>query len=241
MKDKVSCIIVDDEPLAIQALQMLLQKIDAIEVKATCQNSFEAFNCLKDKQIDLMFLDINMPEMSGLELLQSLTHHPAVIMTTAHREYAVEAFDLEVFDYLLKPISMERLMKAISRFVDRMSINGRKSMAQSFEDKADEYLFVRADRRLRKIEFKDIIYIEALKDYVRIHTTEGSVITRMTMKETIGKLPSETFTRVHRSYIVNTGKITAITRYDIELGDREIPIGDSYKETVGKMIIPPGE
>lgn len=242
MPDKIRTIIVDDEPLAIEALLTLLKKIDLIDVIRTCHNSFDAFSFIKENEVDLLFLDISMPEMSGLDLLKSLTNPPPVIMTTAHREFAVEAFDLEVLDYLLKPISADRLMKAVSRFLERQpNLSNTITSEENFKEEKENSLFVRADRRFKKIDFDSIIYIEGLKDYIKIHTLDDMILTRMPMKEIQEKLPSKQFLRIHRSYIINKEKVTAITNYDVELGDSEIPIGNSYKEIVDQLMGQPDD
>jgi DNA-binding LytR/AlgR family response regulator len=227
----IRCIVVDDEPLAIDVLRSLLEKFDYIEIIAECRDSFQAFEVLKKNEIDLMFLDIHMPELSGLDFLRSLQSPPAVILTTAHREFALEAFELDVVDYLLKPISGARLLKALDKYNKT-----HQPIEQAKAESPSGYIMVRADRKSRKVSFDDIDFIESIKDYIRIHSGPEKIMTRMTLTETESKLPSSVFLRVHRSYIVNMNKVTAITSHDIEIGRMEIPIGENYRETLEKYM-----
>lgn len=230
---KTKCMIVDDEPLAIEALSALLEKFSELEVTATCSDTFEALETLRKKNIDLMFLDIQMPEVTGLSFLRALKNPPKVILTTAYREHALEAFELDVVDYLLKPISYERLLRAVDKFFSLYS--GNMQVVQ--ESKAEnDFIYVKADRKTQKIFLDDIVYIEGLKDYVNIITLQKNLVARLNMTEMEEKLPGDRFLRINRSYIVSIGKITAFTNSDIEIGNEELPIGRSYRNEVIRTL-----
>ena len=231
----VNAIIVDDEPLAIQALELLLKRFDEIRIIATCPDAFAAFEVMQKETVDLMFLDINMPEMTGVGFLRSLKNPPKVIFTTAHRDFALEAFELDAVDYLLKPVSYERLMKAIGKYHQTSESTVATVPVREHATSAN-HMFVRAERKMVKINFDDILYIEGLKDYVKIITESKTIITKMGMGQIRGELPAEGFVRCHRSYIVNRTKVTAYTKYDIEIRNTEIPIGASYLDEVTKAL-----
>lgn len=232
----IRCIIVDDEPLAIKALSTLLGRFEEVEIIATCTDAFDAFDALKKVDADLMFLDINMPEISGLSFLKSLQNRPHVIFTTAHREYAFEAFELDVVDYLLKPVSYARLMKAMSKYNEITGTRMKDKEISTVSILEADHLFVRADRKMIKVLYNDILFIEGLKDYVKIITQDHTIITKMQMGSIETTLPRELFLRCHRSYIVNRQKVTAYTKYDIEIGDKEVPIGASYRDNVNAEL-----
>jgi DNA-binding LytR/AlgR family response regulator len=232
----IRAIIVDDEPLALDVLEALLSNLSNIELVARCENAFEANAVLQKEKIDLMFLDIQMPQMTGVEFMKSLDHPPMVIFTTAFPEYAVEGFELNAVDYLLKPVSMERLMKAVNKVAEKIT-------AQNEEDdlpSTDTYFFVKADKKLIKVNFDDILYIEGLKDYVIIKTEEGRVITLQTMKSLEDKLPEAIFRRIHRSYIVNMRKIVALDGNVVEVREKaaikSLPIGKNYRDELHEAI-----
>lgn len=223
---KTKCVIIDDESLAIELIESHISRLDHLELIASFKNPIKAFLFLKSNPVDLIFLDIEMPGMSGLEFLKSMTSIPPVILTTAYREYALDAFDLEVIDYLLKPITFERFFKAI----DKYSRTNSKMVEQDVN--SSEHLYVKADRKNIKIYFSKILYIESKKDYLKIQTREGAVIIKEKISDFIKSLPETSFLRVHRSYIVNTSNVTAFTFNDIEINNLEIPIGGTYKDIV---------
>ncbi len=240
VKERIKCIIVDDEPLAIEVLRSLLKKFEFIDILAECKDTFQAFDALQEHNVDLMFLDIHMPEVSGLDFLKNLRSPPAVILTTAHREFALEAFELSVIDYLMKPISSSRLMKALDKF-SRFRQAGKTGYQEEEEEEkgnntAGEFLVIRADRKSRKVFFHDIDYIESIKDYVRIHTPSERIMTKMTLNEMESRVPAGSFLRVHRSYIVNINKVTALTSHDVEIGNIEIPVGDTYRKRIERIM-----
>jgi len=231
----IKAIIVDDEPLALDVLETYIAQLPELELVARCENALEAREVLKEHDVDLMFLDINMPQLTGINFLKTLSVKPNFIFTTAHPYYAVEGFELNAIDYLMKPISLERFMKAVNKVID-MQV-GETSAP---EKKKENFIFVKADKKLIKVNFDDILYIEGLKDYVIIRQKEGRVITLHTMKSLEAKLPDHIFKRIHRSYIVNIGAIDAIVGNMIELKEKSqvkhIPIGKNYREELLKVI-----
>tara|TARA_B100000497_G_scaffold119769_1_gene147491 strand:+ start:1098 stop:1811 length:714 start_codon:yes stop_codon:yes gene_type:complete len=231
----IKAIIVDDEPLALDVLESYIAQLPELELVARCENALEAREVLKEHDVDLMFLDINMPQLTGIDFLKTLSVKPNFIFTTAHPYYAVEGFELNAIDYLMKPIPLERFMKAVNKVID-MQV-GETSTP---EKKKENFIFVKADKKLIKVNFDDILYIEGLKDYVIIRQKEGRVITLHTMKSLESKLPDHIFKRIHRSYIVNIGAIDAIVGNMIELKEKSqvkhIPIGKNYREDLLKVI-----
>jgi len=226
---KYKCVIIDDEPMAIEVLQTHLAKIETMEVAASFTQPLDGMPYLAENKIDLLFLDIEMPAITGFGLLRALAVKPKVIVTTAHRNYAAEAFDFEVLDYLLKPISFERFLKALNRFFDS---NSPKFNTGNKETGGDDYLIVKADKRFHKVFFNQIIFIESMDDFIRIHTPDArlDVYDRLVGME--AKLPVGKFLRVHRSYLVNRQKIDSFSTAEIYIGKFEIPIGKSYRDKV---------
>lgn len=231
----INCIIVDDEPVAREILENHLKKISSIKVEGSCKNAIEAFNYINSTHIDLIFLDINMPEISGLSFAKSINKEIKIIFTTAYREYAVDGFDLQAVDYLLKPISFERLLQAISKYLNESKTEQVDSKQQIIDDNND-YIFVRSDRKMIKINFDDIRFIESLSDYIKIHLSDKTIITRETITNIEAKLPQKDFIRTHRSFIVSISNIESFTNEYIEIGINEIPISRSYKDSVLKKL-----
>ena len=234
----IKAIIVDDEPLALDVLETYIDKMPELTLVAKCENAIEANEALKNNDVDLMFLDIQMPQITGVEFLKSLNNPPAVIFTTAYPDYAVEGFELNAVDYLLKPISLDRFMKAVNKVSDKIGDKGSDS--GNVVEMEGDFFFVKADKKLIKVDFDDIIYIEGLKDYVIIRQVAGRVITLQTMKSLEIKLPESTFKRVHRSYIVNIHKINAVVGNMLEVTEKgqtkHIPIGKNYREELLNII-----
>ncbi len=230
---KTRCIIVDDEPLAIEAIQMHVEKFDGLKLVATCIDAFQAFDILNKTRVDLMFLDIQMPEITGLDFLKSLKNPPKVILTTAYREYAVDAFDLNVIDYLLKPISFDRFMQAINKFYDQgnRELQVPRSSLQG-EETLPDHIFVRSDKKNVKIKFEEILFIESIKDYVKIVCRDRTVIVKILISEMQSMLPAELFLRIHRSYIICIQNIDAFSHTHIDVPGKELPIGRNYKHEV---------
>lgn len=227
----VQCLIVDDEPIAREILENHLQKINAIKVVATCKNAIEAFNKINNHQIDLLFLDINMPEISGLSFAKSINKNIKVIFTTAYREYALDGFNIQAVDYLLKPISFERLLQAVNKYLGENTPVIPESRSEMVVEKND-FIFVRSDRKMIKINFSEIIFIESLSDYVKIHLEGKIIVTRETISNIEAKLPQNVFIRIHRSYIVSIDNIDSFTNEFIEVGKKALPISRSYKKDV---------
>ncbi len=231
---RTRCMVVDDEPLAIEVIAAHIARVDTLELRARCASADEAFGTLQKEAIDLLFLDIEMPGLSGLGLLRSLRHPPAVIITTAHRDYAVEGFDLEVTDYLLKPISFERFLRAVERY---HALRPRHETAESVTPTEGEpYLLLRADRKTHKVPMEAILFAESLKDYVRVRTRQGSITARMSMAALEKLLPAEQFIRIHRSCIVAMAHIDAFTSHSVEIGSHELTIGRNYRAAVLRAL-----
>ena len=230
MQKLINCLIVDDEPMAREILQTHLQKIEFVTVVSNCKNAMETYSILNSQTIDLIFLDINMPEVSGLSLAKSINKSVRIIFTTAYLEYAVDGFNLEAIDYLLKPISFERLLQAINK-LNKGSIKSIENKVENFTEK-NNFIFVRSDRKMVKIDFSEVNYIESLSDYIKIHLIDKTIITRETISNIEVKLPQEQFLRVHRSYIIAILKIVSFTNEFIEVSNKAIPISRSYKSSV---------
>ncbi len=236
----INVIIVDDEPLAQDVLETHIQRVPELNLVQKCSNALEANDALRNNSIDLMFLDIQMPQLTGIDFLRTLRNPPLVIFTTAYPNYAVEGFELNALDYLLKPISLERFIKATNKAIDQIDLTkGGSATADTPSDGAD-YFFVKADKKLIKVNYDDIVYIEGLKDYVIIRMENSRVITLQTMKSLESKLPAGQFKRIHRSYIVGTDKINAIVGNMVEITEKgqakHLPIGKNYREELLAII-----
>jgi len=232
---KIRCITIDDEPLALKQMGDFIRQTPFLELVAECPGAFEAMDILSKQEVDLMFVDINMPGLSGMDLIKSLDRRPEVIFTTAYSEFAIEGFKVDALDYLLKPIGYNDFLKAASKALNYFETLAK---AANIGEKDDEYLFVKSEYKLVRIRLADIKYIEGMREYVRIHTITGKpVMSLMSMKSLEEKLPSESFMRVHRSFIVNLKQITTIERSRI-IFDKEvyIPVGDQYKEKFQEFI-----
>ncbi len=232
---KVKCLITDDEPVAREIIKSFVEKIPDLELIGECKNVSETLEILDKEDIQLLFLDINMPEISGLTLAKSIQSKTKIIFTTAYREYAIEGFDLQVVDYLLKPISFDRFFKAVRQFFDLYMSKENVNEVMT-PTKKEEFIFVRSERKMVKINFDDIVYIESLSDYIKMHLKDQVVVTRETINNIESKLPKDYFLRTHRSFIVSIGQITSFTSEFIELGKKAIPISRSYKENVLKRL-----
>ncbi|MFT6807125.1 MAG: two-component system LytT family response regulator [Saprospiraceae bacterium] len=231
MSDRIKAIIVDDEPIAREILEQHFKNIPIITIVASCKNATEAFQVISKEEVDLIFLDINMPDISGLSLAKSLNSKSKIIFTTAYREYAVDGFDLQAVDYLLKPISLQRLQQGIHKYMNESEvIDTPRKPAFTLTPKS--FMFVKSDRKLIKINYSEILYIESLSDYIKIHLNDKTVVTRETISKIASALPPELFIRCHRSFIVAIGKIEAITAEEISIQQTSIPISRSYKEII---------
>lgn len=222
------CIIVEDEPLAQARLQQYIGKLPSLHLLQTFDNGIDALLYLKSNEVDLVFLDINIGEMSGIQLLEATGIKTGVILTTAYHEYAIKAYELKVTDYLLKPYTFERFLQAVERVQEMARPNDA--------DKSKPYIFVKTEYRLEKIAFADILYIEGMRDYRRIHTIHKKIMTLQTFRELEGLLPADIVCRVHKSFMVAIDKIEAIERDSIKIGDKIIPVSEMYKKTFFKLI-----
>lgn len=228
MSKKITCVIVDDEPIAREIITSFVQKTSSLELIKTCKNAMEAVNFTQENNVDLFFLDINMPEINGLSLAKIIGDKSKIIFTTAYRDYAVDGFNLNVVDYLLKPIAFERFFEAIQKV--NSAFIPLEIKEKSIESK--NYIFVRSDRKMVKINFEEILYIESLGDYLKVFLENKTVITRETMNNIESKLLINKFIRIHRSYIVSLNKISSYTNEFIEINKKALPISRSYKESV---------
>ncbi|MBB6501754.1 LytR/AlgR family response regulator transcription factor [Pedobacter cryoconitis] len=229
---KVKCLLVDDEPLAIELLETHLGHFDNFEVVATCSNAVEALSILSNNAIDLLFLDIQMPQLSGIDFLKMIKKPPQTIFTTAYREFALESYDLEIVDYLLKPITFDRFFKAIERYL-RQNYKPVNIAATAPEI---PFIILKSGVKNYKINVADIIYIESIRDYIKVSTTENELTIKYKISSIEIELQNHRFLRVHRSFIVNTEKITSFSPSIVELGKKEIPIGPLYKQSVDAAL-----
>jgi len=230
---RLKCLIIDDEPLAQNVIENYLKNVDYIELAAKCDNALSALSLIKSQQIDLIFLDISMPFISGIDFIKTLQNPPAIILTTAHKEFAVESYELNVLDYLLKPISFERFLKAVNKLNNS---GAEKVLKPAIDDsESDVFIYVKSEKKNVKILLKEILFIESLKDYIKIQTLTKSIITQVPISAIEQRLP-ESFLRIHRSFIVSRDKITAYTQHDFEIGKYQIPIGRNYKAAVSKIF-----
>lgn len=227
---KVKCLLVDDEPLALRVVESHMEKMGDLEIVAKCRNAMEAFEVLKNHKIDLMFLDIQMPGITGLDFLKNLRHRPSVVFTTAYRNYALEAFDLDVLDYLLKPISFERFFQCIQKYYQYAGI--QSTIHAEPQEPVSEHIYVKQGKRALKVPLDEITYIESLKDYVKIHTEKEDYLIKMPLCNLESELPESSFIRIHKSYIIAIPKITALSPSRVFIKELEIPIGRNYKQLV---------
>ena len=233
---KVRCLLIDDEPPALQILQSHIDQISGLEIVGQCGNAVEAIDLLHRKTVDVMFLDIKMPKIIGTEFLRNLSHPPKVIFVTAYREFAVEGFDLDAVDYLVKPVSFERFLKAIDR-LRRSSGHETVREHKLYKPNPDAFIYLKIDRVRQKIFIEDILYIESWKDYVQIHFTNGkNLLIKQTISAIENLLSDHMFLRTHRSYIVSLNKISGYSSSSLRLGVTEIPVGRLYKQNVNRQL-----
>lgn len=232
------CLAVDDENLALDLVEDNIAKVPFLKLEKRCRNAFEAIEYLQENKIDLIFLDIQMPGITGVQFLEGLTQKPMVIFVTAYQQYALEGFNLDVIDYVLKPISFERFLKATNKALDYFKSKNVISQVPIQVPEKMEYIFIHADYSLMKIMLEDILYIEGLKDYIKIHlrTQKFPVVCRMTMKLIEEKLPSAEFQRIHKSFIVSLKKVESIRNQKIKIGENHIPLSDNYTEQFYQTI-----
>jgi len=230
---KTKCLVIDDEPLARDLMRSHIEKLENFEIVAECGDAMKALQELQNHSVDLMFMDIQMPQITGIEFLKTLKHPPKVIITTAYREYALDGFELDVVDYLLKPITFERFLKSINKYYqvtqeeqqNIVPVNSSKSNGEAF-------IYVKENKKVVKVHLNDILYVEGLSEYVQIYTKQKKIITKTSMTNMAEKLPDDEFMRIHKSFIVSLSQIEAFTSHSIEVPGKELPIGRSYKNSV---------
>jgi len=236
---KIICLAVDDEPPALQVIEKYISSVPVLELKASVNNAVDALSILQHNKIDLIFLDIQMPQLLGTDFMHSLINPPKVIFTTAFRKYAVDGFELDAVDYLLKPISFERFLKAVNK-VMRLNITSTENdllfKPSQITTNTDAFIYLRADRKNIKVNFDDILFIESLKDYIKVVTKDKTIITKQAISSIEENLPSDLFIRIHRSFIVSLKKIESFTPELIQIGKYEIPISRSYRHEVEKAL-----
>lgn len=232
----LNCLIVDDEPLARNLLKDYIGKVPHLTLVDSCSNPLEALDVLNKKSIDVLFLDIQMPEITGISLLKTLHKKPLVILTTAYSQYALEGYELDVVDYLLKPITLERFLRAIDKVNQRVITSPAGESEPKTNDIASPFVFVKDGTKLVKIMLDDVLYVEGLKDYVTIHTKEKKVITLQRLKSLEDQLPADKFIRIHHSFIIAIAAIDVIHKSEVQIGGAIIPISDSYRKNFREFI-----
>lgn len=225
----IKCIITDDEPVARQGLRSYVEKVDFLILTGVCEDAIQLNTLLKTEQPDLLFLDIEMPYLSGLDLLATLTNPPKVIITSAYEQYALKGYELDVTDYLLKPISFERFLKAVNKVHDLL----QKETPAEVKD----FFFVKSDKQMKKVFFKDILFVEGLENYISIYTPAEKILVHSTMKNIINYLPGDSFIQTHRSYIINVNHVNLVEGNVLNVAGHEIPIARNYREAVFASII----
>ena len=236
--NKIQCLVIDDEPLAREILKQHIAGVEALELTGACSNAVEAISFLKEHPVDLLFLDIQMPQLLGTNFIRTLKNPPKVIFTTAFRKYAVEGFELDAVDYILKPISFERFLKAVNKVL-QMNFSTEHVLPVTKENHTDEvnsFLYFRADRKMVKIFFRDILFIEALKNYIKIVTDSKTIVTKYVLSTLEEMLPAGKFLRIHKSYIVAVSKIESYNADSIQVAKHELPIGRLYKFDVSRVL-----
>ena len=233
----IKCLIVDDEPLAREVLKRYIEQMPALTLVGECGNAIQANTILQQQEIDLVFLDIRMPQLNGTDFLKMLKNPPKVIFTTAYSEYALEGYELDVIDYLMKPIRFDRFLKAVNK---AFPSEGKKQIVEEAagveQNKNESFVYFRADRKMVKVLLSDILYVESMKDYVKVFVHDKTIITKQSISSVETMLPEKKFVRVHRSYIVSLDKIKTFTNELIEVGNTEIPIGKLYRFNVIKLL-----
>jgi len=232
---KIKCIIIDDEPLAIKVIESHLKEFQNFEIAGTFNNPISALPLLEEENIEAIFLDINMAKMNGLEFIKSVELKSNIIITTAYREYAVESFDLNVLDYLVKPIPFNRFLKSINKITQKVA--QEKEGKSETSDSNESYIFLKVDKKLVKINYEDILYIESLKDYIKIFTLTDNYLVHKSLTSLTEELPQDKFLRIHRSFTIAIGKVDCVEGNSIEIGSKRIPIGRKYLAVSKQTIL----
>ena len=230
---KIKCLVIDDEPLARDLMRSHIEKLENFEIVAECGDAMKALQALRNHPVELMFMDIQMPQITGIEFLKTLKHPPKVIITTAYREYALDGFELDVVDYLLKPITFNRFLKAVNKYYQLTQEEKKNAAPAAIANQPeDAFIYVKENKKVIKLHLNEILYVEGLSEYVQIYTENRKIITKTSMTHMEEKLPQADFMRIHKSFIVSLSKIEAFTSNSIEVPGKELPIGRSYKNSV---------
>jgi len=233
---KLNCVIVEDEPLARNLMIDYVSKVPSLNLIEACSSPLAVIDVLRNNSVDIMFLDVQMPELTGISLLKALKKRPLVILTTAYSEYALEGYELDVADYLLKPITFERFLRAVEKVTERLEKQGVPVVEKILPDAAQSFVFVKDGTKLVKIRLEDVLYVEGLKDYVTIHTRTQKIVSLQRLKVLEDQLPAEKFIRIHNSFIVALDAIDVIHKGDVQIGTVIIPIGETYKKSFRDFI-----
>ncbi|HEU5292740.1 MAG TPA: LytTR family DNA-binding domain-containing protein [Cyclobacteriaceae bacterium] len=231
---KLNCVIVEDEPLARNLMVEYVRKVPALNLIEACSSPLAAIEVLRKNSVDLLFLDVQMPELTGISLLKVLQKRPLVVLTTAYSEYALEGYELDVADYLLKPVTFERFLRAVDKVTQRLE--GKQPLEKVAVDTGNQFMFVKDGTKLVKVQLGDILYIEGLKDYVTIHTKQQKITSLQRMKALEEQLPSDQFIRIHNSYIVSLKAIEVVHKGDVQVGGALLPIGETFKKSFREFI-----
>ncbi|GAA4892236.1 LytTR family DNA-binding domain-containing protein [Flaviramulus aquimarinus] len=230
---KIKCIIIDDEPLAISVIENHLKNFDHVEIVETFNNPLKAYRVLEQEKIDLVFLDINMPQMTGFAFIDNLSYKPLIVITTAYREYAVKSFELNILDYLVKPIPFNRFLKTINKVYQQVYVSNTSADVSLQQE---PHIFLKVNKKLIKINLNDILYIESLKDYIKVITTLGDYVVHKSLTAITEELPQSNFIRIHRSYTISINKVIALEGNTVEISNRKIPIGRNYVKQTKERI-----
>lgn len=230
----MKCLIVDDEPMARRGLEEYVQEVDFLQLAGSCENAVRAASWLKENEIDLILLDIQMPKITGIDFLKTLKNPPMIIFTTAYSEYALEGYSLDIIDYLVKPIPLERFLKAVQKARDYFLL---KQKADAPAVSAASYFFIKCDNKFEKVNYADVLYVEAMQNYCMIHTVNGRMITYITFGGLESQLPPDLFLKVHKSFLVSIDKVKSLDGNEIHIGNTQIPISRSLKDEVMNRIM----
>jgi DNA-binding LytR/AlgR family response regulator len=225
--NRINCLVVDDDPSSLALLEHYISKVFFLKLVKKCQHAIEAMQILEEERIDLLFLDICMPDIDGIQFLKSIQSKPLVIFTTGFKEYALNGYDFDIVDFLLKPFDFERFLKAVNKAHNLIS---KSSMTPAQLHKPKQFIFVKADYKLVKINLEDILFVEGLKDYIKIYTKQKLILTLMSISAIEEKLPADEFFRLHRSYIISLSKIDSVSRHRVIIGEKFIPVSVPYRE-----------
>lgn len=233
---EIKALIIDDEPLAQNVIKQYAERIPDLKIAGTCNEAICAHKVLQEQEIDLLFLDINMPKLSGISFLRTLSNPPLVIFTTAYSEYALEGYELNAIDYLKKPFSFDRFFKAYTKALELLQLKNQSVSKVDNENFTEEYFYVKANKKTIKVNLSDIIFIEGLGDYIKIHLKNSKLITNLSMKKMIDLLPEDKFYRIHKSYIISLDKIDSLEGNLVSVQGNKLPIGNSYRQDFGTYI-----